>query len=340
MPLVDASLWFRAGDEPPSSRGVFGERNDSRAESAMKLSAIDPKLLLALHALLQEGSVTRAARRRGIGQPAMSRSLGRLREHFKDPLLVRKGRQLILTPVARALVPSVEKAADAIADVFEDASGPTAEARRIYVVACADLFGVAVIPRLLQELGGGSRTAGIEVRTIPARASEQILEDGVDIVLGSFEDVPPTVNQRHMFSDAFVCVVRADHPRVDSSMSLKTYLELSHLEVLPAPLARPGLRIERALGPRAGERRVVVRVPYFSLAARVLSQSDLVLTMTGSFARMLQDFATLKVVPAPIKIPPLRFSLIWHHRHDADVTHARLRDLVSKICRESFGESL
>src|SRR6516165_948922 len=137
MPLVDASLWFRAGDEPPSSRGVFGERNDSRAESAMKLSAIDPKLLLALHALLQEGSVTRAAGRRGIGQPAMSRSLARLREHFKDPLLVRKGRQLVLTPVARALAPSVEKATNAIADVFEDASGPAAETRRIHVVACA-----------------------------------------------------------------------------------------------------------------------------------------------------------------------------------------------------------
>ena len=339
MPLVDASLCFLAGDERPSSRGVFGKPNDSRAKSAMKLSAIDPKLLLALHALLQEGSVTRAAKRRGIGQPAMSRSLARLREHFKDPLLVRKGRQLVLTPVARALAPSVEKATNAITDVFEDASGPAAETRRIHVVACADLFAVAVIPRLMRELGG-SRAAGIEVRAIPARASEQILEDGVDIVLGSFEDVPPTVNQQHMFSDSFVCVVRADHPRVGSSMSLKTYLELSHLEVLPAPLARPGLRIERALGPRAGERRVAVRVPYFSLAARVLSQSDLVLTMTGSFARMLQDFATVKVVPAPIKIPPLRFSLIWHHRHDSDVMHARLRDLVAKICWESFGESL
>jgi DNA-binding transcriptional LysR family regulator len=306
----------------------------------MKLSAIDPKLLLALHALLQEGSVTGAAKRRGIGQPAMSRSLARLRDHFKDPLLVRKGRQLILTPVARALIPSVEKATNAIANVFEDASGPAAETRRIYVVACADLFATAVIPRLLRELSDGSRATGVEVRAIPARASEQILEEGVDIVLGSFEDVPPTLNQRHMFSDGFVCVVRADHPRVDASMSLKTYLDLSHLEVLPAPLARPGLRIERALGPRAGERRVVLRVPYFSLAARVLSQSDLVLTMTRSFARMLQDFATVKVVPAPIKIPPLRFSLIWHHRHDSDVMHARLRDLVSKICAESFGEPL
>ena len=104
----------------------------------MKLSAIDTNLLLALHALLQEGSVTRAAKRLGIGQPAMSRSLARLREHFKDPLLAQKGRQLVLTPVAQALAPSVEKAIAAIADVF-------AERQQLVCNACwaAQTFGRA-----------------------------------------------------------------------------------------------------------------------------------------------------------------------------------------------------
>jgi DNA-binding transcriptional LysR family regulator len=308
----------------------------------MKLSAIDANLLLALHALLQEGSVTRAARRLGIGQPAMSRSLARLRDHFRDPLLVPKGRQLVLTPVAQALVPLVQKATTAIADVFEEERGGGLEGRKVYVVACADLFGAALVPRLVRELArtAHSAPASVEVRAIPARSSEHILDDGADIVLGSFEDLPATVNQRHLFSDPFVCVVRADHPRVDATLSLKTYLELPHLEVQPAPLARPGLRVERALGPRAGERRVAVRVPYFSLAARILVESDLVLTMTRSFARVLQEFAAVRVVAAPIKMPPQRFSLIWHRRHDSEAAHVRFRDTVARICAERFGESL
>jgi DNA-binding transcriptional LysR family regulator len=248
---------------------------------------------------------------------------------------------LVLTPVAQALAPSVEKAIAAIADVFAEAPGAGAEARRAFVVACVDLFGAAVIPRLLRELRGSdaSRRIELEVRAIPARASEKILEDGADLVLGSFEDVPPTVGQRHLFSDPFVCVVRADHPRVETRMSLKAYLELPHLEVLPAPLARPGLRIQHALGPRARERRVAVRVPYFFLAARVLTESDMVLTMTLSFARVLQEFAALKVVPAPVKIPPQRFSLIWQRRHDADAAHTRFREVVSRICTDRFGET-
>jgi DNA-binding transcriptional LysR family regulator len=302
----------------------------------MNLSAVDTNLLVALHALLQETSVTRAAKRLGIGQPAMSRSLARLRHHFKDPLLIPKGRHLVLSPAAYALLPSVEKATAAIADVFADGD---LTARRTYVVACVDLFGAAVIPRLLSAMGDETNTA-LEVRTIPARSTDQILEDGADVVLGSFEDVPPTVRQRHLFSDPYLCVVRADHPRVDTTISLKTYLELQHLEVLPAPLARPGLRIARALGSKAEQRRVAVSVPYFSLAARVLAESDLVLTMTRSFARVLQDLAPIKAVAAPFKVPPLRFSVIWHRRHDTDRAHATFRDLIAKICVERFGAAL
>jgi len=300
----------------------------------MKLSAIDTNLLLSLHALLQETSVTRAAKRLGIGQPAMSHSLARLRDHFKDPLLVPRGRQLVLSRAAQALVPSVEKAVAAVSDVFEE--GVRARTKRTYVVACVDLFGAAVIPKLLGEMRT-SAGAALEVRSIPARSSEEILDEGADVVLGAFEDLPANVSQRYLFSDSFVCVVRANHPRVHASMSLKTYLELDHLEVMPAPNARPGLRIERALGERAVQRRVALRVPYFALGACVLAQSDLVLTMTRCFARELQRLAPLKAVAAPVKVPPLRFSLIWHRRHDTDRAHEWFRELVARVCVERLG---
>src|SRR5438552_2297592 len=140
---------------PPMPRGV----------RLMKLAAIDTNLLLALHALLEETSVTRAAKRLGVGQPAMSRSLARLRDHFKDPLLVRKGRQLVLSREAQALAPSVAKAIAAVTDVFEDARGTMAP--RSYVVACADLFGAAILPGLVNRLArGADADATLEVRAI------------------------------------------------------------------------------------------------------------------------------------------------------------------------------
>jgi DNA-binding transcriptional LysR family regulator len=305
----------------------------------MKLSAIDTNLLLALHALLEETSVTRAAKRLGVGQPAMSRSLARLREHFKDPLLIRKGRQLVLSREAQTLSPSVAKAIAALTDVFDEAGGT--RGRRSYVVASADLFAATILPALVNRLARDGGVDGtLEVRAILARSTDQILEDGADVALGSFEDVPPTVNQQYLFGDPFVCVLRANHPHLGATLSLDTYLELRHLEVLPAPNARPGLRIDRALGHQASQRRVALRVPYFSIAARVLAETDLVLTMTRSFARELQRFAPLEVMPAPFKIPPLRFSLIWLRSRDADRTHEWFRSLVAQVCLERLGDML
>jgi len=303
----------------------------------MKLSAIDANLLLALHALLQERSVTRAGKRLGIGQPAMSRSLARLRDHFDDPLLVTKGREFVLSPTARGLIPAVERAALALTEVFDHRRGGAHGRGRPFVIACADLFAHAVVPKVLERMWRDSPQATIELRPISSHSSEQILGDGVDLALGSFEDVPASVNQRDLFSDPFVCVLREGHPRVRSTLPLKTYVELAHLEVLPTPQARPGLRIERALAAKGLQRRVVARVPYFALASDLLAQTDLVLTMTRQWAQFIQEGTALRVVDAPVKLPPQRFSLIWSRRHDGDRTHTWFRDLVATVCTERFG---
>src|SRR5262249_33428836 len=109
------------------------------------------------------------------------------------------------------------------------------------------------------------------------------------------------------------------------------------LEVLPAPNTRPGLRIERALGAKAPQRRVALRVPYFWLAARALAGSDLVLTMTRAFACELQRITPLKIVNAPIDVPPLRFSLLWQRGRDIDRAHKWFRDLVADVCLARLG---
>jgi DNA-binding transcriptional LysR family regulator len=302
----------------------------------MKLSAIDANLLLALYALLQERSVTRAGQRLGIGQPAMSRSLARLRDHFGDPLLVAKGRELVLTPMALGLQVSVERAALALTEVFDDRRGTARARSRPFVIVCADLFAEAVVPRVVEKIWHDAPQATLEVRPIPSRSTEQILEDGVDVALGSFEDVPASVNQRELFGDPFVCVVREGHPAVQTTLSLKKYVELAHLEVLPTSQARPGLRIERALAAKGMQRRVMARVPYFSVATRLLAQTDLALTMTREWAQFLTEGAPLVVIDLPIKLPPQRFSQIWLRRHDSDPTHAWFRDLVAKACTERF----
>ncbi|MET0595684.1 MAG: LysR family transcriptional regulator, partial [Polyangiaceae bacterium] len=175
----------------------------------MKLSGIDANLLAALDALLREKSVTRAARRLGVGQPAVSHSLSRLRAHFHDELLVLKGRNYVLTAKAEKLTSVVANATRALADVFEEQpSFDAATSSYRFVVACSDLFGILIVPELLRTLQREAEHVEVELRAIVAPANESILGGGVDIALGIFEDVPARINQQALYEDPAVCVIR------------------------------------------------------------------------------------------------------------------------------------
>ena len=298
----------------------------------MRISGIDANLLVALNALLKERNVTRAAARLGVGQPALSHSLARLREHFDDPLLVRKGRVLLLSEKATRLVAPVAAAAAALAGVFEERPGLDLVATRKLVIASADLFSMRFVPEIERTLRHEAPGIELEVRALAARSTELILSDGVELAFGVFEDPPESINQQHLFRDPFVCVVRADHPVVGATLPLKAYTQLPHIEVAPVPDSRPGTRIDRLLAAKGARRRVTTRVPYFSLAARILETSDHVLTMTQAFAEHLTSGARLRIVKCPLPIPPLSFSQIWLHRHDDDATHRWLRERCARLC--------
>jgi DNA-binding transcriptional LysR family regulator len=300
----------------------------------MKLSGIDANLVVALHALLQERSVTRAAARLGIGQPGLSHSLARLREHFRDPLLVAKGRELQLTDKARQLLEPAASATLALREVFEERPGFDPHAARSFVFACADLFAQRFGPEIVGSLRRDAPGIVPELRPLQSRSTEQILSDGVELAFGTFEDVPVELNQQHLFDDSYVCVLRKAHPYGARTLTLKAYAKLQHLEVLPAPQARPGARIDRFLAARGMRRHVALRVPYFSLAARLLADSDLVLTMTEGFARELAELAPLRIMPAPLSLAPLSFSQIWSRRLDQDPAHRFLRETCARVCRD------
>ena len=255
---------------------------------AMKLSGIDANLLAALDALLREKSVTRAARRLGVGQPALSHSLSRLRDHFKDELLVLKGRNYVLTDKAEKLASVVANATRALAEVFEEQpSFDAATSSYRFVVACSDLFGILIIPELLRTLRREAEHVEVEVRAIVATSKESILEGGVDLALGIFEDVPSSINQQSLYEDPAVCVVRANHEQVGKRLTLETYGKLPHLEIGPTADSIPGLHIDRALAAIGKRRHVTLRVPYYLLAPHILEQTDHVATLSASGAEIL-----------------------------------------------------
>jgi DNA-binding transcriptional LysR family regulator len=283
--------------------GCLGGQFDDRVPF-VKLSGIDANLLAALDALLREKSVTRAARRLGVGQPAVSHSLARLRAHFNDDLLVLKGRNYVLTHKAEKLASVVSNATRALADVFEEQpSFDAATSSYRFVVACSDLFGVLIVPELLRTLRREAEHVEVELRAIVAAPKELILDGGVDLALGIFEDVPSRINQQSLYDDPAVCMVRADHTQVGKRLTIETYSKLPHLEIGPTSDAISGLHIDRALASIGKRRHVNLRVPYYLLAPHILEHTDHVATLSASGADILAKMARLRVVEPPIELP-------------------------------------
>src|SRR5579864_5503602 len=175
MPAIDVGSLLKPGRTSSRLLWLF----------SMRLSGIDANLLVSLDALLREKSVTRAAKRLGVGQPAVSHSLARLREHFRDPLLVLKGRAYVLTPRAQQLSGVVANASRALADVFEDPPAfVAATSSQRFVVACSDLLGTILVPELLRVMGREAANVEFELRPLLGQSANGILDEDVDLGVG------------------------------------------------------------------------------------------------------------------------------------------------------------
>lgn len=303
----------------------------------VNLSAVDLNLLVALEALLREGSVSGAARAVGLSQPAMSRALGRLRDVFEDPLLVRSGHAMVATPRARGLVEPLSEALEAVRRTLAPPGGfDPATASRDFVVGAIDTTQAVVLAPLLARI---ERDApGVRLVTAPLRSADetfvQLAGGERDLAIGRFEHLPTGLRRARVYTDEIVCLVREDHPRIGERLTMRRYLAESHLAAeSSSPVERP-FTIEGLLAERGLSRRVVGRVDNLAIAPFVVSGSDLVCTAPG---RTIAPFARglgLRMLAPPFAAPSFDLHLVWHARSDGDPGNRWLRDTIRSLFDE------
>lgn len=297
----------------------------------------DLNLLVNLDALLQEGSVTGAARRVGLSTPAMSHALARIRERLGDPVLVRSGRGMLLTPRAEALKPRVH-AVVREARLTLEPEGPVVarELSRTFVVHATDyvltVLGLAV-DRILRE-----EAPLLCLRFVPNTPDDaaQLRDGGSDLAVGIYGELPQEMRSRQLLTDRFVCAVRKGHPLAARRLSLEQFVRLSHVQV--APRGKPGGYIDDVLRERGLYRRVVRAVPYFVTALQLAMETDYVVTISERIAARLAPGFGLKLLEAPLKLRPYALSLVWHPRFDGDAGHRFLREVFARAARETAGD--
>jgi len=288
----------------------------------MNLAGIDANLVVALHALLKERNVTRAARRLGLGQSATSHALARLRRLFDDALLVRVGRELVLTDRAAALLDPCSRAVSDLERLFATpAPFDPRTARRKFRIVATDNLEMYVLPRLSTILAKEAPFIDLRFRQLNADWSTAMRQGEFELKLGRSGEVPIGLRSEDLFRDRIVCVARRGHP-MGRRVSLRQYAALSHILVAPGGSER-GL-MDDALEAAGLERRVAITVPNFLPALLAVAASDSVLTVPS---RVLAAIPALRLrcVPLPVRTAEYTLSQVWPERHDADEGHRWLR---------------
>jgi len=305
----------------------------------MDLGGLDLNLLVALDALFAEKSVSRAGERLHLSQSATSGALARLRDVFRDQLLVPVGRRMVLTPVAEALVEPVRNfllQAEAILN-HDPVFDPRSSTRKFRILM-SDYVEIVLLAEALPRI---------------EQCAPGIRFDFISNVEGGFEaldrgeidlSISPSIRLSHehpsepLFEDDFICVVWSDNTRVKSAVSLDEYLNMGHVVVRFGKNQELTTFDEWFLERYGHERRVEIVTTAFNMVPHLLVGTSRIATLHRRLALSYQRYLPLKVVKPPFGIPVLQESMQWHKSRDRDPGTLWLRSVLKSVVPQTHSK--
>jgi len=288
---------------------------------------MDLNLLAAFDALFTERSVTRAGKRMGLSQPAMSGALGRLRVMLQDPLFVRDKSGLRPTERAEQLADPIAKALTALRIAVLPSDFDPETSTRHFTLGCVDAAIAVIIPKILASVLREAPQSRVFIRPInPADAADLLESGAIDLAITPFGAPHATLLTQKLFDIDGVLAMRKRHP-------LTRIKHLSARDLLSYPHAmvsfegRTAGQLDEALAREGLKRHVGVVLSSFLAVPHVLRGTDAIAILPGPFARVLEREGGIALRPLPtgVHFPRLAMSLIWPRAHDTSPAMRWLR---------------
>lgn len=288
---------------------------------------LDLNLLTALDALLEEGSVANAADRLDLSQPAMSRTLGRIRRSTGDQILVRTGRTMTPTPYALAVREDVHALVQhAHALLVPERDLDLDSLTRTFTLQCHDAITTAIGSRLLAAVQ--AQAPGVTLRLLAEAAVDttDLRQGRVDISIGSEKPAFPEIRSETIFHERLVMVVRLEHPFSRGHLTIERYAQAHHITIS----RRGHLRdpVDAALVEHGLQRHVVASAPTTMAALYFVKNSDMVVAVAEHLCEPMVSALGLRSIPIPLDLPTVPAIIAWHQRYDNDKAHSWIRNLV------------
>lgn len=295
----------------------------------MHISRVDLNLFIVFEAIFAEGSVTRASLKLNLTQPAISHALGRLRLMFDDPLFVRQGHLMVSTPLARSIIEPVRHSLRGFEVTLNKLNRfDPASTEKEFSLALRDVLESTVLPPLMMALereAPHARVAAVQVdrRELESELQAGTLDCAIDVLLPLASDIRHT----RILADRTLVVARRGHPRLQGGITLDQYLAEEHIL---ASSRRKGPGIEDFELSRLGlQRKIRLRCQHYFAACRVVSQTDLILTMPERYARVANQQFDNQLLPLPLEMPAWDVYLYWHANVEDDPANRWLRERLT-----------
>lgn len=294
----------------------------------MDINRIDFNLLATLEALLAERSVSRAAARLGLSQPALSAQLARLRTMFGDRLFIPTHRGMTPTPVALQLQAPLGAALARLREVVASARvfDPARDAFTVRIAA-SDYVQAALLLDFALVLR--AEAPGVRIALLPAndtRLAGQMERGEVDLALLTPEYIADTLRSRPLFEERYALIARRGHPALRRKLDVRRFCELDHVMVSPrgGGFTTPVDDVLDAMGLR---RRVVLSASTFQSVLELVARSDLVALVPGRLADARG--ANLRVLAPPLEVAGFAIRMAWHDRDHGDVAQRWVRERLA-----------
>lgn len=288
----------------------------------------DLNLLPVFIALMEERSVTRAALRLGITQPALSNALNRLRDTLQDPLFIRERYGIKPTQFAEEIAPVIVESLGRLDEVLvgRQTFDPATATRQLNI-AVNTYVEVVLVPGIVARLR--ALAPGIKMSLAPYGndlAETGVISGTTDMVLGRIVEPPDNLIIQHLMDDSLACVVRADHPDIGDSLSREQYEALRHVNIQPPGRLRAGLF--QALDRQGLRRELAISVTHFLAVPEIIAVTDYCATLPRLICKQIAKDPRLKVVEAPVDLGTFPVQIAWHVRYRNDPAHKWFRQLL------------
>ena len=319
----------------------------TRSDHSPAFRQLDLNLLRVFDEVMTERSLTRAAHKLSLTQPAVSNALQRLREALGDDLMKRSGQEMSPTPRALALWPAVREALGQLEGALVPGQFVPAQASNTFILAMADATAAKLMPGLLAAM---DQTApGVSIRVVPltTRDPRRLLEDEtLDLAIGYFPATMADLTARiqsgaavafsheRLYSGEYVCVMRRDHPLAKESLTLANYCAARHL--LVSFSGRPFGFVDEALAAIGQKRRIVLTVNQFFTAGKLVAGSNLLTVLPRHFVNATGLADQLVLRELPFAMPLVHVDALWHHRVHRLTAHQWLRQTLVGIGASAF----